>query len=140
MVFWRRHRRTKIFAIIVLFAFLIIIGIQPFLMHSQTQTTLPHQALALHTSGTSILDINNSLVNLRGIGRTGDLESTTGMWSGPGMNVAESGQQFQPLSSNIPLMDATFRCYQQYWHVNMIRVFIPVNWYWNDNFSYGWNQ
>ena len=22
----------------------------------------------------------------------------------------------------------------------MIRVFIPVNWYWNDNFSYGWNQ
>ena len=30
-------------------------------------------------------------------------------------------------------MDATFQCYQQYWGVNMIRMLIPVNWYWQNN-------
>ena len=39
----------------------------------------------------------------------------------------------EPISDNIPLMDATFRCYQQVWHVNMVRMLIPVNWYWQNN-------
>jgi hypothetical protein len=49
------------------------------------------------------------------------------------MAVANWGQKWQPISSNIPLMDATFQCYQQYWHVNMIRILIPVDWWWIDN-------
>ena len=88
---------------------------------------------ALHTSGDQILDSNNNVVILRGIGRTGDLESASGMWSGPGMAVADWSQKWQSISSNIPLMDATFRCYRQSWGVNMIRILIPVNWWWQNN-------
>ena len=88
---------------------------------------------SLHTSGDQILDSNNNVVYLRGIGRTGDLQSASGMWSGPGMAVASWSQKWQSISSNIPLMDATLQSYQQYWHVNMIRVLIPVNWWWMDN-------
>ena len=88
---------------------------------------------SLHTSGDQILDSNNNVVYLRGIGRTGDLHSASGMWSGPGMAVANWGQKWQSISSNIPLMDATLQCYQQYWHVNMIRILIPMDWWWQDN-------
>jgi hypothetical protein len=49
------------------------------------------------------------------------------------MAVATWSQKWQSISSNIPLMDATFQCYQQYWHVNMIRILIPVDWWWMDN-------
>lgn len=87
----------------------------------------------LHTSGHLILDANNNVVYLRGIGRTGDLQSASGMWSGPGDQVASWGQKWQPISANIADMDATLQSYQQYWKVNMIRVLIPVNWWWIDN-------
>ena len=70
---------------------------------------------------------------LRGIGRTGDLHSASGMWSGPGDQVANWGQKWLPISSNIPDMEATLQSYRDYWKVNMIRILIPVNWWWMDN-------
>ena len=95
--------------------------------------TLTVTAPSLHVSGAQILNSSNQVVVLRGIGRTGDLQSASGMWSTQGMAVADWSQKWMPISSNIPLMDATFQCYQQYWHVNMIRMLIPVNWYWQNN-------
>ncbi len=97
----------------------------------QTFQTAP--ASALHVSGNQILDSSNKAVVLRGIGRTGDLQSASGMWSTQGMAVADWSQKWNPISDNIPLMDATFRCYQQVWHVNMVRMLIPVNWYWQNS-------
>jgi hypothetical protein len=57
------------------------------------------------------------------------------MWSGPSDIVFAWGQKWYPISQNIADMDATFQCYQQVWKVNMIRVFINVNWYWQDNIT-----
>ncbi len=89
---------------------------------------------ALHVSGNRILDYRNNQVVFRGIGRTGDMESASGMWSGAGdVNVVAWGQKWFPISANIADMDATFRCYQQVWHVNMIRMFVLPSWYWQNN-------
>ncbi len=94
----------------------------------------PEQAATptLHTSGHYILDSANNVVYLRGIGRTGDLQSASGMWSAPGMALANWGQKWLSIEENIPMMDATLQCYRDYWHVNMIRILIPVNWWYQD--------
>lgn len=93
-------------------------------------------APALHVAGNQILDANGKAVTFRGIGRAGDIESASGMWSGPGdTNVFAWGQKWYPISQNIADMDATLQCYQQVWKVNMIRVYISVNWYWQDNIT-----
>ncbi len=96
-------------------------------------STQANAATALHVSGSQILDASGKTVILRGIGRAGDIESASGMWSSPGSAVFAWDQKWHPITNNIPLMDATFKCYQQNWHVNMIRMFINVNWYWQDN-------
>ncbi|MCL5949921.1 MAG: glycoside hydrolase family 5 protein, partial [Candidatus Bathyarchaeota archaeon] len=88
---------------------------------------------ALHTSGHQILDTANNTVYFRGIGRTGDLQSASGMWSGPGDAVAVWSQKWQSISNNLLLMDETLQCYHQYWNVNLIRILIPVDWWWIDN-------
>lgn len=89
---------------------------------------------SLHVLGDKILDSANRPVILRGIGRTGDMESASGMWSTAGdVNVAAWGQKWMPIEYNIPLMDATFECYQQVWNVNMIRLFVLPSWYWQDD-------
>ncbi len=88
--------------------------------------------MALHTSGSNIINSYGSVVYLRGIGRSGDLQSASGMWSAPGEPVFTWDQKWQPLSENIPRIDATFRSYRDYWHVNMIRLLIPVDWWWMD--------
>ncbi|MCL5877930.1 MAG: glycoside hydrolase family 5 protein [Candidatus Bathyarchaeota archaeon] len=93
------------------------------------------KSMALHTSGYKILDIYGNVVYLRGIGRSGDLQSPSGMWSGPGEQVFSWTQKWLPIEENLPKMDATLQCYRDYWHVNMIRVFIPVDWWWIDNIS-----
>jgi hypothetical protein len=93
-------------------------------------------APALHVAGNKILDPSGNAVLLRGIGRAGDIESASGMWSGPGdTNVYAWGQKWYPISQNIADIDATLQCYQQVWKVNMIRVYISVNWYWQDNIT-----
>ena len=90
---------------------------------------------ALHTAGHQILNESNNVVYFRGIGRQGDLQSASGMWSEPGDAVAVWSQKWQSISDNLPMMDATLQCYQQYWHVNLIRIFVPVNWWWIDNIN-----
>lgn len=92
-------------------------------------------ATALHVKGNKIQDVYGNTVTLRGIGRAGDIESASGMWSGPGDTVFAWGQKWYPISDNIANMEATFKCYQQYWKVNMIRIFISVNWYLQDNIT-----
>ncbi len=113
---------------LVLCSILILSCFTIFLEPTEARTS------TLRTSGSRILDSSNHQVILRGIGRTGDLESASGMWSDAGdPNVVAWGQKWLPISTNVPLMDATFRCYQQVWHVNMIRVFILPSWYWQNN-------
>lgn len=92
-------------------------------------------ARALHVSGNKIHDVYDHTVTLRGIGRAGDIESASGMWSSPGQTVYSWDQKWLPITDNIADMDATFRCYQRTWKVNMIRMFISVNWYLQDNIT-----
>lgn len=91
---------------------------------------------ALHSSGHFILDANNNEVYLRGIGRGGDTDSMTGMWSGPGEDVFNYGQKWQTdFNVLAQKMDATFASYRDVWKVNMIRVFVPVDWWWDDQIN-----
>jgi hypothetical protein len=91
-------------------------------------------AKPLHTSGHKILDSSNDLVYFRGIGRAGDLDSLSGTWGGIGENVFEYEEKWQ---TDAPVLTAkineTFACYRDVWHVNMIRMLIPVDWWWSDN-------
>ena len=98
-----------------------------------SQTVIGGSTSALHTSGHQILDEANNPVYFRGIGRTGELQSASGMWSGPGNAVAVWSQKWKSISANLLLMDQTLQCYQQYWDVNLIRILIPVDWWWIDN-------
>ncbi|GEM_PF-4312553 len=88
----------------------------------------------LHTSGHMILDSSNSVIYLRGIGRAGDLDSLSGTWGGIGDNVFDYSEKWQTDSAVLTAkMDETFACYRDIWHVNMIRLLIPVDWWWLDN-------
>ena len=88
----------------------------------------------LHTSGHTILDSSNNLVYFRGIGRAGDLDSLSGTWGGRGENVFAYGEKWQTDTSALrQKMDETFACYRVFWKVNLVRLLIPVDWWWNDN-------
>ena len=88
--------------------------------------------MALNTEGSNILDVYGNVVYLRGIGRSGDFQSASGMWSGPGEQIFSWDQKWASIFSNVPKMDATFQLYRDYWHVNMIRIFISADWWWID--------
>ena len=91
---------------------------------------------SLHTSGHTILDSNNNPVYFRGIGRAGDLDSLSGIWGGTGESVFSYGEKWQ--TDTVALtqkMDETFACYRDVWKVNLIRVLIPVDWWWDNNIN-----
>jgi hypothetical protein len=91
-------------------------------------------AKSLHTSGHTILDSSNEPVYFRGIGRAGDLDSLSGTWSGRGEKVFEFGEKWQTDMAVLKQkMDETFSCYRNFWKVNLVRVLIPVDWWWIDN-------
>jgi hypothetical protein len=122
--------KSTIILCIILVSTLFAISALQFVNPSSAST-----APALHVSGNQIQDINGKTVYLRGIGRAGDIESASGMWSGPDQTVFAWDQKWCPLSNNIEMMDATFKCYQEYWKVNMIRIYVNVNWYWQNNIT-----
>jgi hypothetical protein len=74
-------------------------------------------------------------VYLRGIGRSGDLQSASGMWSGPNEEVFNWNQKWFPIAANLPKMDATLQSYRDSWHANMIRIFISADWWWKDTIN-----
>jgi hypothetical protein len=90
----------------------------------------------LHTSGHKILDSSNNEVYFRGIGRAGDLDSLSGTWGGPGENVFGYGEKWQTDTAVLKQkMDETFACYRDVWRVNLVRVLIPVDWWWTDSIN-----
>jgi hypothetical protein len=94
----------------------------------------PSNAESLHTSGHTVLDSSNNLVYFRGIGRAGDLDSLSGMWGGKGENVFAYYEKWQTDNATlVQTMDETFGCYRDVWKVNLVRVLIPVDWWWTDN-------
>ncbi|MCW4004732.1 MAG: cellulase family glycosylhydrolase [Candidatus Bathyarchaeota archaeon] len=105
-------------------------------MLSATSVQAATTTSPLHTSGHLILDANNNPVYLRGIGRAGDIDSLSGIWSGPGDSVYNYGNKWQTdFTVLAQKMDATFACYRDVWKVNMIRVFVPVDWWWDDKIN-----
>ncbi len=90
----------------------------------------------LHTSGHTILDSSNNLVYFRGIGRAGDLDSMSGTWGGQGENVFDYGEKWQNDTAALTQkMDQTFACYRNVWKVNLVRILIPVDWWWDDKIN-----
>lgn len=80
---------------------------------------------ALHVSGNLILDSNNATVYLRGLGLGGMLPQLI-VW-GPG-----STNNSYPWAPSTDILDATFQCFRDVWHVNMIRIFVIPEFYWRD--------
>ncbi len=118
-----------VLAILVIAPFLTSL---PILEISNTQRALPIKPL--HTRGHTILDSRNNAVYFRGIGRAGDLASLSGVWSGRGENVFDYSEKWQTDFSVLKQdMNETFACYQRFWRVNLVRVLIPVDWWWDDN-------
>jgi hypothetical protein len=99
---------------------------------NQNQVNPSGANMALHTEGTKILDPYGNIVYLRGIGRSGDLQSASGMWSGPGEEIFNWNQKWYSIEANLPKMDATLQSYRDEWHVNMIRIFISADWWLKD--------
>ena len=93
-------------------------------------------SLALHVSGNKILDSNNNVVMLRGMGRIGF--APDGIWGDKGMNLGDFGYQWQPINSTLTnYIDQTFQCYQQVWHLNNVRIFFYPEWYFFDTVNPG---
>jgi hypothetical protein len=124
-------------AILVILVTALFIPVLVILAGSQTETT--YQAStgeALHTSGHRILDSSNNPIYFRGIGRAGDLDSLSGTWGGKGDNPYDYSEKWQ--TDNAVLkekIDETFACYRDVWKANLIRLLIPVDWWWKDNIN-----
>jgi hypothetical protein len=101
---------------------------------SLQELTAPlNSASPLHTTGHLILDAQNNVVYLRGIGRAGDLNSLSGTWGGNGDAAYDCGEAWQTnMSALTSKMDQTFACYRDLWKVNLVRILIPVDWWWQD--------
>ena len=82
-------------------------------------------ALPLHTSGTQILDSNNSPVYLRGVGVAGMTPDLIFWGTGGGDSWADQWQ-----SASATSVTQTFQHLSTTWHVNMIRIFMYPEWYW----------
>ncbi len=81
--------------------------------------------LPLHTSGDQILDSNNNLVYLRGMGIAGYVPDLI-LW---GQGGSDSwGDQWVSASSTA--VTQTFQELSSVWDVNMIRVFVYPEWWW----------
>ena len=107
---------------------LLILGSNPSKPTVQTSTIK-----SLHTSGHTIMDSNGNLVYFRGVGRAGDLDSLSGTWGGRGEAVFDNGAKWQTDVSVLRQnMDETFACYRDVWKVNLVRILIPVDWWWID--------
>ncbi len=85
-------------------------------------------AIALHTSGSQILDANGNSVYLRGMGLAGMAPDLLLWGEGQGDNW---GNQWNYNPTTV--MDQTFAAMKDQWHINMIRVFIYPSWYYRDN-------
>jgi hypothetical protein len=85
---------------------------------------------ALHTSGTSILDVNGNVVYLRGVGIAGMAPDLI-LWGSGGRDAWSNQWNYNPTT----VMDQTFSALQSQWHVNMIRVFVYPSWYWRDGIA-----
>ncbi len=114
---------------------LLAVALIATLLFDSFQVNTVKGSVALHTVGSRILDADGRDVYLRGIGRAGDIQSASGMWSGPGSNVFNWDQKWYPITDIIPKMDATLQCYRDSWHVNMIRIFVSADWWWIDTIN-----
>ena len=110
---------------------LLILGSNP------SKPTVQNSTIkSLHTSGHAIMDSNGNLVYFRGVGRAGDLDSLSGTWGGRGQNVFDYGEKWQTDVCVLrQKMDETFACYRDVWKVNLIRILVPVDWWWADNIN-----
>ncbi len=93
---------------------------------AQAATSTP----ALHTSGDQILNANNAVVYLRGVGIMGYAPDNI-FWGSSGSD--NWGDQWQTGSSLTTSLDQTFSELSTQWGVNMIRIFILPEWWWDNN-------
>ena len=122
------HKKTsKLFVVCmsVLFIVSMLSVLAPAAVKADTSA-----ALALHTSGSQILDSNNQVVNVRSIGMAGFAPDMY-FWA-PSSSDTWADQWGAVTTAQ---MDQTFAAMQSTWHANMIRVFYLPEWYWQNTIS-----
>jgi hypothetical protein len=117
---FRKLTKPAVLCIIAIFAISILTVFATTGVQAASTTTL-----ALHTSGDQILDSNNNVVYLRGIGVAGMTPDLI-FW---GQGGSDSwSDQWQSASSTS--VTQTLQELSTTWDVNMIRVFIYPEWWW----------
>ena len=104
----------------------LVIGISALLILSMAAmlsvtsvSAAPPASMALHTSGKQILDANNNVVYLRGVGLPGFAPNIL-FWGPNGPDNWGCQWNYNPTT----MMDQTFAAMRIQWHINMIRVFV----------------
>lgn len=140
---FKSRKRAKLFAEITVITLLIGILIFPCSHASQTasvtlqssgtisaSSSTPTSALALHTSGTEILNVNNQSFYLKGVGVWSFAPSNI-FWGTSGSD--NYGDQWQTGANLNESLKQTFADLTSVWGVNMIRVFFYPEWWWQGN-------
>ena len=104
---------------------LLIISVLSVLALNGAQVQGASTTLPLHTSGCQILDSNNNVVYLRGVGVAGMTPDLIFWGNGGGDSWADQWQ-----SASATSVTQTFQQLSTIWHVNMIRIFMYPEWYW----------
>ena len=126
MVQPRKLRKLSKIVVLCVSAFLILNTLSTFSFTASLIAT----SSALHTSGGQILNANNDVVYLRGVG-IGGFAPDNIFW---GLGGSDNwGDQWQTGSSLTTCLDQTFEELSTVWNVNMISVFFYPEWWWEDN-------
>jgi hypothetical protein len=125
---------AKPLLVLAISTLLLLSTLTTIIPNTQAQTTTPTPAL--NTQGHNIVDQNNNIIYLRGIGRAGDTDSLTGIWGAKGESTFNYGNKWETNTATLThRMDQTFTAYREEWKVNMVRIFINVDWWWEDNIN-----
>ncbi len=119
------NRKLTKFTALFIVALLAVGTISAF---SVTSVSAATTTSALHTSGSYILDADDNVVYLRGMGLAGMAPDLL-LW---GQGQSDNwGNQWNYNPADV--MDQTFAEMRDKWHINMIRVFVYPSWYYRDN-------
>jgi hypothetical protein len=89
--------------------------------------------LPLTARGHDLYNAFGNKMYLRGMGRANGNDSPVGDWWGPGGAYWDGSQWDYNFAHLTQKMDATLQAMRLTYKCNMIREFLPVNWWWEDN-------
>ena len=91
------------------------------------------RGLPLSAIGHDLYDAFGNKIYFRGLGRANGNDSPVGDWYGPGGSYWDGSQWDYDFEHLAQRMDATLQAMRVTYKCNMVREFLPVNWWWEDS-------